>query len=282
KHVREGRGLIYRAFEIANEIGDLTYAGYSSHFIVTNLLTSGDALSEVQREAEDGLSFAQNARFGFVIDVITGQLGLIRTLRGLTPAFGCFDDERFDEFRFEEHLASHPGLALPACWYWVRKLQALFLSGDYAAAIEASSKAEKLLWTSPSELETADYHLYAALSRAAFCDGTSKDERQRCLKYLVAHHQQLQVWATNCPQNFYNRAALVSAEIARIEDRELDAERLYEQAIGSARANGFIHNEALAYELAARSYAARGFKQIADLYLRSARYGYLRWGAVGK
>ena len=46
--------------------------------------------------------------------------------------------------------------------------------------------------------------------------------------------------------------------------------------------NGFIHNEALAYELAARFYAARGFKQIADLYLRNARYGYLRWGAVGK
>src|SRR5260221_4508471 len=70
--------------------------------------------------------------------------------------------------------------------------------------------------------------------------------------------------------------------MARIERREVDAERLYEQVIGSARANGFIHNEALAYELAARFYAARGFKQIADLYLRNARYGYLRWGAVGK
>src|SRR5260370_42681867 len=50
----------------------------------------------------------------------------------------------------------------------------------------------------------------------------------------------------------------------------------------SARANGFIHNEALAYELAARFYAARGFDEIAHLYLRNARYGYLRWGADGK
>ena len=62
----------------------------------------------------------------------------------------------------------------------------------------------------------------------------------------------------------------------------LDAEHLYEQAIRSARENGFIHNEAIAYELAARFYAARGFEQIADLYLRNARYGYLRWGAVRK
>src|SRR5258708_16801457 len=99
---------------------------------------------------------------------------------------------------------------------------------------------------------------------------------------LGAHEGQLRARAVNCPENFENRAALVGAEIARIEGRELDAERLYEQAIGSARANGFIHNEALAYELAARFYAARGVKQIADLYLPSARYGYLRWGAVGK
>ena len=58
--------------------------------------------------------------------------------------------------------------------------------------------------------------------------------------------------------------------------------RLYEQAIRSASANGFVHNEALAYELAARFYAARGFEQIAQLYLRNARYCYLRWGADGK
>src|SRR5262249_42963408 len=74
----------------------------------------------------------------------------------------------------------------------------------------------------------------------------------------------------------------VQAEIARLDGRELDAEHLYEQAIGSARANGFVNIEAVAYELAAGFYAARGFKQIAGLYLRNARYGYLRWGAVGK
>src|SRR5215469_12900478 len=57
---------------------------------------------------------------------------------------------------------------------------------------------------------------------------------------------------------------------------------LYERAIRSARANGFIQNEALAYELAARFYAARGFDDIAHLYLRNARYCYARWEADGK
>jgi hypothetical protein len=44
----------------------------------------------------------------------------------------------------------------------------------------------------------------------------------------------------------------------------------------SARASGFVHNEALAYELAARFYAARGFEEIAHLYLGNARRDYLR------
>src|SRR5438445_612302 len=58
--------------------------------------------------------------------------------------------------------------------------------------------------------------------------------------------------------------------------------RLYERAIAAARASGFVHNEALASELAAGFYAARGFEDIAHLYLRKARNGYLLWGAEGK
>ena len=69
----------------ANESGDLTSAAYSCDHLITNLLASGDPLAEVQREVEKGLAFAEKARFGFVIDLITVQLGLIRTLRGLTP-----------------------------------------------------------------------------------------------------------------------------------------------------------------------------------------------------
>ena len=57
---------------------------------------------------------------------------------------------------------------------------------------------------------------------------------------------------------------------------------LYERAIRSARANGFVQNEALAYEFAARFYAARGLETFADAYLRNARNCYDRWGAQGK
>ena len=213
---------------------------------------------------------------------VSTQLALIRTLRGLTTRFGSFDDEGFDELRFERHLASDPVLALPECWYWIRKLQARFFAGDYPSAIEASLNAERLLGTSPFLFEVAEYHFYSALSRAASFDSATDDSRQRHFEALTAHQKQHEIWAQHCPENFENRAALVGAEIARIEGRMLEAEQLYEQAIRSAHSNGFVNNEAIAYELAARFYAARGFQKFADAYLLEARYCYQRWGADGK
>ncbi len=282
RHVRTGRPLVRRAFNTANEIGDLTFAAYSCNNLITNLLASGEPLPEIQREAEAGLAFARTLRFGLVIDIITSQLRLILALRGLTPKFNSFNDEQFDEARFEQHFDADPRLALPSCWYWIRKLQARFYAGDYASAIHAELQAQRLLWTSPSFFEVAEYRFYAALARAAYCNATSADQRPVHLEALAAHHRQLEIWAHHCPENFGNRTALVGAEIARIEGRYLDAERLYEEAIRLAREHGFIQNEGTAGELAGRFYAGRGFETIGQAYLRNARYCYLRWGADGK
>jgi PAS domain S-box-containing protein len=267
---------------VANKNGDLTFSAYSCHALTTNLLAVGDPLPEVQRHAEHGLAFAEKARFRVVIDLIAIQLGLIRTLRGLTPKFGSFNDAQFDEIRIERRLAANPDLARAEFSYWTRKLQARFLAGDYTSAVNAASRAQSLLWIARYAVEAAEYTFYGALSLAAVCDAAAADQCQQHVAALAAHHRQFEVWAANCPDNFENRAALVGAEIARIDGRDVDAMRLYEQAIRSARASGFVQNEALANELASRFYAARGFEKIARVYLQDARYGYLRWGADGK
>jgi GAF domain-containing protein len=171
---------------------------------------------------------------------------------------------------------------MAGCWYWIRKLQAGFFAGEYASAVAAAARAERLLWTAPSFFEVAEYHFYAALTRAALYDPAPAEERAQHLDALAAHHRQLREWSTACPENFSNRTALVAAEIARLEHREFDATQLYEQAICSARANGFVHNEALANEIAARFYAAHGFEKIARIYLQDAHHGYFRWGANAK
>ena len=279
KHLMACRSVLRQAFEVATRIGDLTWAAYNRLALNTLLVAAGVPLVEVQSETESGLNFAQKAKFGIVAHLTTMQLGHIRTLRGMTTTFGSFDHAEFDEIGFERNLNSYPPAA--HLYYWVRKLQARFFAGDFASAIEASLKARPHLLTTPT-FEVAEYDFYSGLARAACCDSAMADQRREHLDALEAHHKQLEIWSENCPENFANRAALVGAEIARIEGRALDAIELYEQAIRSARANGFVHNEALACETTARFYAARGFEDIAEMYLLRARDGYRRWGADGK
>ena len=282
RHLKASRDLFRRAFETANQMGDLTFAAFACSNLDTNLLAAGDPLVEVQVEIERSLAFAQKIRFGYAIDLVSIQLALVRTLRGLTRKFGSLDDQQFDEQRLQRRLASNPQLAPAESAYWIRKLQASFMAGDYASAVEASSRAQKLVGAWQTAPETAEHHYYGALSEAAFYDSAPPEERQQHLDALAAHHRQLEVWAVNCPENFANRAALVSAEIARVEGRMVDAEHLYEKAIRSAQANGFVQNVAVANELAGRFYGARGLDRIAQLYLRNARQAYLNWGAEGK
>ena len=283
RHYRTGRALARHAFDTALQAGDLTYAGFSCNNVLTQLLASGDPLAEVQREAEAGLVFARQAQFGLVVDLITAQLGLVRALRGRTRIFGSFNDAGFDESRFEQQLEEGPRLSIAACLYWIRKLQARVFSGDHAAAIAAATKAESLLWLCPVIFERAEYHLCAALAQASLCEAApAAVDRARHRSALPDHHRQLQDWADHCPENFASRAALVGAEIARLDGRDSDAEQLYEQAIRSAHANGLVHDEALASEIAARLYEARGLETNALAHLRNARHCYLNWGADGK
>ncbi len=273
------RDVVRRAFEIANKAGDITYAVFSLIGLIPLLLGAGIPLEEVEGEAEFGLQFAQKANFGLVTPVANLQLGLIRTLRGSTSQFGSLDHAGLDEILFERHLDRQS--AMVSCWYWLARMQASFFAGDFVSAFEASAKARPLLWRTPG-IDFADYEFYSALARAALWDSAPPDQRQEHFGALAAHGKQLAIWAGNCPENFANRAVLVGAEIARIEGRTLDAIELYEQAIRSARANGFVHNEAIAHEVAARFYEARGFETFADASLRNARNCYDRWGAHGK
>ena len=239
QHLASCRVYLRRSFEAARDAGDLTFAAFARVDLVTNLLASGEPLPEVEREAESALEFVRGARFGLIGDVIISQLRLIRTLRGLTPDIHSFNDVDFSESDFEQHLESNPRLAIAMSRYWIRKLQSRVYATDYPAAVAAESKVASLLWTLPTQVELPEYHFYAALARAGYCDSTATDDRSSHLEALAAHHRQLAVWAESGPANFAHRAALVGAELARLEGRDLDAERLYEEAIRSAREHGF-------------------------------------------
>ena len=273
--------LMRATVRTAIETGDLTFACYGMNQSITGLLLRSDPLDAVWRESERALDFAREAKYGNAADIVISQQRLIATMQGRTAAFSTFSDAQFDEAQFEAQLPTDR-LVPMISWYWILKLEARFLSGDYAEALAAASKVKPFLSIPTPQIQLLNYFYYAALAVAALFDNAPADEQAGWLSLLKAHQEQLREWSDNCAATFADRHALVSAEIARLEGRDTEAMGLYEQAVQSAREQGFLQTEGVAQEVAAGFYAARGVESFAQTYLRNARNCYLRWGALGK
>src|SRR5882757_6007939 len=268
------------AFRSGIETGDLIYATYAASEVLIRLILTGVALDEVWRESERLMDFAGKIGFRDAMDMTLSQQRFVAAMRGRTASVSNFSDTGFNERAFEAELTVDR-LPLMVARYWILKIGARFLSGDYVVAFDAMEKATPLLWATPGEIHLFDYYFYSALTLASLI-ATQPERRDEWLARIKEHWEQIRQWVRGVPETFASAAALVEAEIARIENRDLDAMGSYERAIHEARAHGPIQNEGLANELAARFYAARGFEKIAHLYVRDARYCYLRWGAEGK
>ena len=282
RDMRETRELLITAHEEARGRGDVTYGGFTAVTLITSMIAAGDPLLEVERAALSGLTFVRSVKFGFCADILIGHLRLIRQLRGETPNFASFDEPGFKEAGFEERLASTPGLELPACWYWIRKLQGRYFTGDHVAARAAAALAAPLIWTSAGHLEIAEFRFFTALADAAVHDRAPESERAALVAAVEEQYGHLQIWARHSPVNFGCRADLVAAELARIQGRADAAIMLYDRSVRAAQSAGLPHVAALGYELGAAFYTGRGIQSVGEAYLRQARDAYGRWGAAGK
>src|SRR5215469_8536978 len=129
KHVQTSIDMLRRAFDAAKNVGDITFVSYALFRLSSDLFIAGTPLAEVQRETEFGLP--SSAKAGFSGLVIPPQLALVRTLRGLTPKFGCFDSQEIEEASFERFLAGNPYLRGQEGWYWLRKMVARYFAGEH-------------------------------------------------------------------------------------------------------------------------------------------------------
>ncbi len=274
--------LIRESFQYAVPAGDFQSACYCCNHIVTDRLALGHELDEVYQESIARLDFARKAGYQAVQQVIHHTQRYVQQLQGLSPSFCSLSGEDFEEEAFEAELSAKKHLSTVECWYWVLKMQSRFMCGAYEEARQASARAAEFLWSSWGHIQLLDFHFYSALSLAACCEDATPEARREYLEALRRHHQQLEEWAGHCPENFRAPERMVSAELARLEGRRDEALNAYEEALQSARENGFIQNVGLASELAARFWQKRQVPTIALAYAREAREAYRTWGAHGK
>jgi PAS domain S-box-containing protein len=262
------------AIRSVGETGEMVYACFNRQHRLTDLMARGYPLDQVWLESAGALDFVRKYKFGQV--VILSIQGFVQSLRG-----GVGSGAPLDEAALEAR-ALRGGVPLVACFHWILQLQRHVLLGNAERALEFAAKAKPILWSARLNLQSMDYCFYHSLAIAAAFEAASPERRAELRKDLIEHMASLQRWAESCPATFAHKHALISAEWARLEGRDIEAMQLYEQAIRSAAERGFLQDRALAGELAARFYRLRSLDKVADTYLDEARDCYARWGAKAK
>ncbi|MFP2924555.1 AAA family ATPase [Pyxidicoccus sp. 3LG] len=200
----------------------------------------------------------------------------VREMRALTQGPRSLEREAWlRQEGLKDKLAHFPLglLALHLCF-----LREAYYFLDWEGALRSAEFLEQsvaLFFGDPAESE---YRLYHALTLAALPRPPTAEATAARRQAIAAHLEKLRHWAGYCPDNFLPRAALVEAELARLEGDEKAAE-LYDRAIELAGTHGMVRLQALANELATRFYLASGRRKLARSYLLDAHYLYARWGA---
>jgi predicted ATPase/signal transduction histidine kinase len=123
---------------------------------------------------------------------------------------------------------------------------------------------------------------YSSLINLQLCASAAEMEKIQYLDTVVNNQKKLQYWAENAPTNHLHKFYLVEAEYQRVLGQKAAAIELYDRAISGAKANGYIQEEALGNELAAKFYLDWGRQRLAEDYMIEAYYCYARWGAKVK
>ena len=164
-----------------------------------------------------------------------------------------------------------------------QKLVLQYLFEEYEAARETVFEMINLMKIYKDSLFDPLANCYLSLALLAVYDQGSEAEREEILTQVHDNQDTLEKLARCAPSNYLHKYHLVEAERMSVLEGESDAILShYDQAIALARESEFIHEEALANELAARYLLNQGQNDDARSYLRSAMEQYEIWGAKRK
>jgi len=274
-------GILEEAFRADVRVGNVSSAGDAAMTALWTRFEAGQPLSQMAHAAERYLGFARSSRNEAVYPTIRFFLQFVNCFRAGSASPQQAELERAEDARC---LATYEksGFTAGIGIHHILQEMSAFAFGRYEEALDHARAAEPFVINVLFTLQERNWPLFRALAAAALYESASPPRRKELSALVTSALEPLGKMAEYGPENYGDRLFLVQAEAARIDGRDLDAMRLYDKAILSARENGLVHREGLANEAAARFYLQRGFDTIAFAYLRAARAAYLRWGATAK
>jgi hypothetical protein len=281
EHIKQTLPLLQEGYETGLETGDLVYSGYCALFDCLHLYFAGAELSRVESKIKTYSDVLAPLKQESSLNYLHKLQQVIYNLVRQVEKPDCLLGNHYSE---KQSLPSYLKVKDRCNLYYLYldKLILSYLFEYISQAVEYASQAELYLDGALGTFAIPLFYFYDSLAQIQLYQSVSSSEQEHLLLKINNNQEKMQKWTYSAPVNFQHKHELVEAEKARILGQFFEAEEFYEQAIQGAKDNEYLQEEALAYELAAKHYLARGRAKIAQTYMKEAHYCYERWGATAK
>ncbi|MEH2206093.1 MAG: ATP-binding sensor histidine kinase [Nostoc sp.] len=290
EHGRNTLKFLREGMQCGLEVGDIEYASYAMMAESAHLFLVGEPLNYVEKKQAKYIDLLLNFKQKHCVDYAKIWRQLTLNLLGQTSDRFHLTGMDFDETEMLLHFHNtHNHQSLFAIY--VAKTVILFTFEKYKQAVTNAEQATEFVDGAFGLLLVAGHNFYYSLSllaRYSSCDSEAllpsavRNQQEHCLHQVATNQKLMRYWADNAPANFQHKYDLVEAETARVMGDTLKAMEYYDRAIAAAKENGYLNEEALSNELAAKFYLNWGKEKVAQAYVQEAYYCYARWDAKAK
>ncbi|MBX2863024.1 MAG: PAS domain S-box protein, partial [Leptolyngbyaceae cyanobacterium MAG.088] len=283
--LRETLDLARQGYVFAQEVGNQEWAGYSAYAFCANGFASTQNLVNLEKLTQDYC-----VSLGKLSQIAPANWCQIyrQTILNLTNPSPqqqkIFFDNPDQEAEFLTGLHAAEDL-LGLYHFHLCKLIISYLFEDIASAYAHALEARARLDVAQGTVGLPVFYFYDSLvllRQLTKVDIDSKEGKEKLQQVENNQDKLQQNWARYAPVNYQHKFNLVQAEKLGVLGERWAALELYDEAIAEAKAHGYLQEEALANELAAKFYLGWHKEKIAAGYMQDAHHGYLRWRANAK
>lgn len=278
------------AYRTSLETGDMEMLGWNAVGYCSYAYHTGQNLAEVAKTMEAYRQTIVQYKQTFCLPFQEIYQQTVINLLGQTVIAHKLTGEIFNQEKSLPQLKTTNQRT--ALFFWFLNQSILYyIFGKNDEALQTSTETAQYLDGGMAMFMVPLYSWFDALIQLTqLTDIIEEEERQSILLKVQQQQDQLHHWARLAPMNHQHRWDLVEAERCRVLGKHYQAGDFYDRAIASAKENGFIQDEALANELAAKFYLnwdfdsaqSKGKEKVASGYMQEAYYCYSRWGAQAK
>ncbi len=280
-HLRRTITFLVDAYQNAVETGDFESAGYTAYFVCHNSFFAGEKLTQLEQKTATYRKAINQIRRESPSNWLAILWQTILNLQDRSENPSRLVGRVCNEEQALPHaIAVKDGSAIKILHLY--KVILCYLFGEYHQAVQIAILARQHFEEVTAITVLPVFCFYHSLALLSLSLDASNSEKSAWLNSVNTNQEKMQKWAEHAPINYLHKFYLVEAEKARVLGQFLEAEEFYERAIAGTAENEYIQEEALAYELAAKHYLARGRSKIAQTYMKEAHYCYDRWGATAK